>query len=474
MQSTELLHRFFDEGLDDALEDVLFERMAVDAELRQEFLQHQKLHHMIQEDVAGITTPSHVSQQLFINLGLTPPANTSTQPAGIGKRMGAAAALVGNALIKGRRYVFTAAISALATAVLVLSISPDQDVPVQQAKVTDTPAATTISPQVTPQHTETEDGVSATPGTAVPSSLSSSAAAGGHRSDLLQSRSSNTRSSAGRGISTAGVSAADALRGDGSAVPVTLAALPDPASLVTRRDAEISGAGIPLRGNLSGAGMDDEAALQALVARTTPQELPSTEGDRPWHFFQPGPRTNILSNMVFELRKVYGQSYPTVDLPHNSHNLFENMAISAVYKVTDHHAFGFEYGREAFGREYVTLGAPTAPKLDGSMQEIYTPPSPAMAEQVRENRMVDVIGAVWKLSMPEYGMFRFVYPYMRTFVGASLLGPVSKVRVGLEMFPSNYSMLNVGLEGGLLRYSVDESVYYTSKLNFTVGVAIGF
>ncbi|MDT8324680.1 MAG: hypothetical protein RRA94_11240, partial [Bacteroidota bacterium] len=147
MQPTELLHRFFDEGLEDSLEDVLFERMAVDAELRREFLQHQKLHHVIQEDVTGITTPSHVSQQLFMSLGLTPPDSSAPPAAGLGKRIGAAMAGIGGVLVRGRRYVFTAAISALVTAVFFLGLFRDE-APFPAA-MQDLPAATEF-PQVTP------------------------------------------------------------------------------------------------------------------------------------------------------------------------------------------------------------------------------------------------------------------------------------------------------------------------------------
>jgi hypothetical protein len=484
MQSTELLHRFFDEGLDDSLEDVLFERMAVDAELRREFLQHQKMQHMIQEDVAGITTPSHVSQQLFIHLGLTPPDNIPPPP-GLGRRIGAAMAGFGGALVRGRRYVFTAAISALATAILVMGLFRDGE-PLSSA-VSDL-TRTNEFPQVTPQQdTEAKDGVRDNSGTAVPSSLPSSASAvtrgappaptDAPRTSASARSSASARTSASARSSAA--QAAAAYAGGSLASGTPFAPLSSAADRGTaQHTALMRRSGIPAMRTLADVSRaqetDGDDALRAMVARATPIPLAEASGERPWHFFQPGPRTNLLSNLVFELRKQYGQSYPSVDLPHNSHTLFENMAISAVYKVTEHHAFGFEYGRENFGREFITAGTPAFAPLDPSMQELYTPPSPAMAETVRENRMLDVFGAVWKLSMPEYGMFRFVYPYMRTFVGASLVGPISKVRVGLEMYPSNFSMLNVGLEGGLLRYSVDEATYYTSKLNFTVGVAIGF
>jgi hypothetical protein len=203
-------------------------------------------------------------------------------------------------------------------------------------------------------------------------------------------------------------------------------------------------------------------------------EVPSI--DPPWLFSQPGPRTNFLSNLVVELRKYYGTSYPDIDLPHNSHKVFENMAISVVHKANEHHAFGFEYGRENFGREFqrsdVALTAPLG--VDQTFEQIYTPPTHRITAPQQENRMLDLFGVVWKLSLPEYGLYNVVYPYIRTFFGATKLGPLGKVRAGLEMYPSNFSMLNVGIEGGMLRYTVDDLSYYTAKLNFTFGVAIGF
>jgi hypothetical protein len=105
---------------------------------------------------------------------------------------------------------------------------------------------------------------------------------------------------------------------------------------------------------------------------------------------------------------------------------------------------------------------------------MFSPPAASMSVETRENRMLDVFGAVWKLSLPDYGVRHFVYPYMRTFVGATRLGPLGKVRLGLEMYPSNFSALNIGIEGGLFRYTVDESAYYTTKVNVIFGVAIGF
>ena len=43
-----------------------------------------------------------------------------------------------------------------------------------------------------------------------------------------------------------------------------------------------------------------------------------------------------------------------------------------------------------------------------------------------------------------------------------------------ELVVERAGVLNIGIEGGMLRYTVDDMSYYTTKLNFTFGVAIGF
>ncbi len=182
------------------------------------------------------------------------------------------------------------------------------------------------------------------------------------------------------------------------------------------------------------AAMNPEERAEALQLEGTEVQISEVPGiDPPWLFSQPGPSTNILSNLVVELRKYYGTSYPDVDIPHNSHKVFENMAISVVHKATEHHAFGFEYGRENFGREFQREEIPqnTPLVVDQSFEQIYTPPAQWVTGPQRENRMLDVFGAVWKLSLPEYGIFDLVYPYMRTFVVATKLGTLGKVRGGL-------------------------------------------
>ncbi|MFZ1731797.1 MAG: hypothetical protein WBQ23_15975 [Bacteroidota bacterium] len=489
MQHTELLHRFFDEGIDEPLEDVLFGQMALDPELRREFVSHLKLHSIIQEDVAGITTPSHVSQQLFTTLGLTPPAIAPVPTAGqrFGRSAGSALLLLRTAVIGHRRYLYTAAISALATMAVLFSLfgpgeynQPAND---KASSKTTSPAATPDNPSQEPDVSQISDvlkssGVSkSSDASHIPSA---SQATGRTQAAAASQKVASQNPGASQKVGTIAAGLQKATLGQSTEIladPGISTANSGRGAVNHSAAEELSTLPVPLALAEMPASIQPEDRAAELRLEGTEIQVGEVPGiDPPWLFSQPGPRTSFLSNLVVELRKYYGTSYPNVDLQHNSHKVFENMAISVIHKANEHHAFGFEYGRESFGREFQRTNAAQSTSLvvDQSFEQIYTPPAQWVTGLQQENRMLDLFGAVWKLSLPEYGLFDVVYPYMRTFVGATKLGPLGKVRAGLEMYPSNFSMLNVGIEGGMLRYTVDDMSYYTTKLNFTFGVAIGF
>ena len=191
-------------------------------------------------------------------------------------------------------------------------------------------------------------------------------------------------------------------------------------------------------------------------------------------FFQYHNPGSLLQNLVFEMRLLNSRSYPSVDMPYNSHDVFKDMAISAVVKVSDMHAFGLEYGRETFGQEYQTMTAHESVAAGEPIRIVYDPPAPWIPAVVQRNKMLDWYGAVWRLSFPKLGILDFVYPYTRTVIGGTRQGPLAKFRFGIEMYPSNYSMFNFGLEGSLLNYIVEGTWHKTYKLGATFGVAIGF
>ena len=455
MQHEELIHRFFDEGLEDSLQDVLFESMARDGELRNSFLEHVKLQGIVQDDLAAITTPAHVERSLMVSLGLELPLEVGSAGTSAFATLMTAMKKGGGLIAARRGYFVTAGITAVATVLLMLLIgvpfqgNPDIDVRISQA-VNDQPAPESLHHDDPTGFGTSEEKRDA--GDVMPVSRASLAdvpPVSKLRAHALPASNTGEARIAAATETTVGAKGVTVQSRDGEGVL-------EPNDIPPIR--QIFGVGITAD--------PEEMSIDGIPEPDIPEQQ--------WHLFRRSTQLSVLSNLVFELRKMYGKSNPDVQLPHNSHTVFENMGISALYKISDHHAFGFEYGRESYGQEYKSFAMANRDVDPTNTERIYDPPVPWMAAEFRENRMLDVIGAVWKLSLPEYGMFNFIYPYSRTFLGATTQGPVGRLQLGLEMFPSNYSMLNLGVEFGALHYYVEQVSYNSTKISFTFGVAIGF
>jgi hypothetical protein len=460
MHYDELLHRFFDDGLEDSLEDSLFGRIAVDADLRRQFVDHLKLHSLIQEDMASITTPAHVKEQLFVQLGLTPPAVVHSELTWT-RKASLLLAAAGARVLHYRGYIATALLAAgITAAFFVLQQqaeipSPGHSVQSTAPDMEGTSVATPIpAPSPVGKHSPHAQSMSDAAFSLKPAAT---------ETDDAVSRQGNANR-AGASASMPDRQAAVSVAASGSMLNTAAGhdLLSDAVAALSPHD---------LRIDYENSSID--ARLGAAEAQ--PLDITQTRLVEPWHFYRPSHDASLLSNLVFELRKQFGQSWPEIDLPHSSHQVFENMSLNVVYKVTEHHAFGFEYGREDFGQRYErAIPVRQSGVADPGQMDVGPPRISIEVVEFQQRRMLDVFGAVWKLSLPDHGFFGIVYPYMRTFVGATRQGPLGKVRVGLEMYPSNFSMFSVGIEGGMLRYSAEQSAYYTAKLNYSLGVAVGF
>jgi hypothetical protein len=422
-----------------------------------------RLHSMIQEDAASITTPAHVREKLFVDLGLSTPQSVPATPSSWVQRSAAALIGLGSWLSQYRGYMATAVAAAGITALLFTYTG-------QRDSIETRPAPSlrdgVESAETTPHDVRQSEAFEPT-----------------DRADAHQQQIGDVGADASTPAVTpvAGTAAmrsrvaalAPALprsvRETNNRQAVGIAMVPEKDAVIRYGDAPSSVVALP-------AVLRREADARAMrTSAPEPIGISQTGIIEPWHFFRPVTGASVFSNMVFEIRKQYGKSFPDVDVQHSSHKVFENMALSAVYKATEHHAFGFEYGREDFGQEYSRMIPVRRFQTDDpNLMQVGVPTETASMAEFQERRMLDVFGAVWKLSLPEYGMFSMIYPYMRTFVGATKQGPLGKVRIGVEMYPSNFSMFNIGVEGGLLRYSVENSSYYSAKLNYSFGVALGF
>ncbi|MBL0176145.1 MAG: hypothetical protein IPP94_12900 [Ignavibacteria bacterium] len=485
MNATELLHQYFDEGLDPAHEDVLFERLAASQELRKEFSEHARLHSFISQDLRNITPPAAVTAAVFAGAGLTAPA-AAAATAGAASSGPMHAAHSALAVVKGHLPIIaTAILSAVMTSGMFLLFSPAPILTLppgqQEARLQQTPTeAAPISADRIARDAENAEPASARIGrarharTAGPVFADTRAAAQGSGAAVAHGameRSDRTGDGTPPSVAEAAHAAVTLRPPPADLLPSTVAELPIGADRYSALPADLDIAPAPLK-----TPTREDIPVQP-VAVFPPDAMladASMDGLSRSHFFQYHSNGDFLSNLVFEMRVLNSRSYPSVDLPYNSHDLFKDMAISAVYKISDMHAFGLEYGRETFGQEYQSMMFFENRDPGEPIRIVYSPPAPWIAAIVQRNKMLDWYGAVWKLSFPKFGIVDFVYPYARTVIGGTRQGPLAKFRFGLEMYPTNYSMFNLGLEGSVLQYIVEGSWHRTYKLGATFGVAIGF
>ena len=182
----------------------------------------------------------------------------------------------------------------------------------------------------------------------------------------------------------------------------------------------------------------------------------------------------FLSHFIFEMRVMNGKSNPQVNLPYSSANLFKDIAFSLSYKIDDRNAIGIEYGRETFGQEYSSYEMETDPLVDIVIKSPNEVTAPWMPKTYTRNMLLDWFGASWKVSFKQFEMLSMIYPYVRTLVGTTKQGPIGKMRIGLEIAPTKYTMFNIGFEGSFLRYEVDKMWNRTTKFGITAGLVAGF
>ena len=484
MTPIHLVHQYFDEGLDAVQEDLLFSALNTDPQLRREFNEHLRLHSFVQNDLRSITPPAAVTAALFTGLGLTAPsalaASTAATPAAASTSAPVVGSAVWHALRSAAPYLATSLFSIVATSVFFISTYTQQST--ADLTATSSPAAASVRQHETAPVATRERADSPTPSSAFrqADAARSVAATPVAVGDAAETVAPQPEASTTENFLTETQPAPVPVE---QLHTVRTASVADAAGLVEVRTPAASMAFIDLNDvEEAQTDLNAEATEEAAHVSARPSIVPvafvepqlASVDTKGRFFFVYNSDGAFLTNLVFEMRLLNSRSHPSVDLPYNSHDLFKDMAISAVYKVSDLHAFGLEYGRETFGQEFQMMNPATSLAEKEPIRVVYDPPVPWIPSVVQRNKMLDWYGAVWKLSLPDLGILHFVYPYTRTVLGATKLGPLAKVRFGLEMYPTNYSMFNLGLEGTMLNYVVEGSWYKTYKLGVTFGVAVGF
>ena len=451
MSYSEMINAYFDEGLDGPFEDVLFEKLAESVDLRREFNEHMRLHMIIHLDASATMPPIDVTQGLFSRLGPAMPMQTNA----------AAIPSQGKSVLPWRGFFRPSNIyTSMTTAALVITLFWFIR-PFENTRIEYVTEKTPVPPALTQMETASAGAVLPSPAMPVPHAKRTVSNATMDAAALVPSRSEPVRQ----------------FETDPALIALLFAnhaAVPD--SVVQRTPRERKTLKIdtaPVIDDVS-----DMAVFHSPGMEETAVSVTQAMSMMPFSQFQAASQSDalqaLLSGLILEMRVMNGRSNPSVNLPYSSANLFKDIAFSIAYKLDEKNALGFEYGRETFGQKYISYETVTDPLVDiviGSPNEVT---APWMPKTYTRNMMLDWFGAVWQVSFKQFEMFSMMYPYMRSFVGVTKQGPIGKLRMGVEIAPTSYSMFNVGVEGTFLRYEVDKMWYHTSKFGITLGLAIGF
>jgi len=161
------------------------------------------------------------------------------------------------------------------------------------------------------------------------------------------------------------------------------------------------------------------------------------------------------SRISLSVRGFSNSSDMKINVPSGSNPWFNNMALGADYHIGKGHSFGFEVGQENFPQEFTrTLWGEDL--------------------KYKQNPLLLWYGASYKYSMHNIFIPEILYPYIQVFGGATTVGPIGRVQIGLNYKPDSKVTLNLGVEALSLWYNVQGTVYDSKKLGLTYGLSINY
>ena len=127
-------------------------------------------------------------------------------------------------------------------------------------------------------------------------------------------------------------------------------------------------------------------------------------------------------------------------------------AIGALYRLTEQHCFGFEFGEEAFFQRFRAT--------DGERQ---------LVMDVQQNPSLLWAGLAYRyVMMPENN----VSPILHTVLGGTQIGATGRVMLGLNYSPDARTQFTLGVESSALVYTHQGIWYASPKIGITYGVSL--
>jgi hypothetical protein len=413
MQHEQLINDLLDGELDSAGEAALFGQLAIDSELRSEFMQLMMIHNAVQDDRATLVPPVPLTSAVFAGLGFAAPI--------AGAAAGAAAMThSGGFMTTWLAKIGIPLMAALASAGITLAVMTNAE--------------------------------GAGSGGGLVSEMSQQSSASGQPPSSESAHQSMAVATARNEHSQEPVAERVAERVVERIVervsPVDAMLMSENENL-RRQVAELQANIAPRQTNRS-----TEDALTQIVpsAFTSTLDIRRMESDRVLVAERLTPISAPMNVPAFSLnvRGLSGQSGSLAVTPQTG--WYDNLSLAMLYRMTPTDAVGVEIGSESFPMVFSGIR---------NQQEVRFEIQP----------LVTWAGLSYRHVFPEIGTSGFS-PFAQALVGGTQFGPIGRGSVGVMYSPVGPLSFMLGIEGSALGFTHQNQWFTSSKYGFTYGVAV--
>jgi len=419
MNYKELIMEYFDQGIDEGREDILFAAMGQDTELRREFSHYIKLHSMAALDASSIVVPLKATNSIFSQLGFNVPNKSFVDNTLISQ---SSAQRISSVLVLIFAFFMAGSLFVMETMLDIHNINSNQNY-----TASDIPILNSIESVLKPKSTiplvsSIEDENS-----------NSSQNSAVDKLNMLGARTNNSN------LSNSGLNS--------SALENERANSNDFAGNVSERNINFIEKSANINNN---SGLDENANLRSIADNnSTDNRIFASSQQLPFSTLSSfsGSENNRYS---LEMRSFYSQDIPNVNIA-NNFQLNDNYSMSLRYAFNDENILGIEFGRQRFAQVF------------NFSQSTYEQ-KPAVA----------YFGINYRYLPYSLRFANYFSPYSEIFAGGTSFGPIYKLQSGIRYSAfSNVSTL-MGFEYGGLIYNVEGRMYHSSKYGLFLGFSLDF
>ncbi len=134
---------------------------------------------------------------------------------------------------------------------------------------------------------------------------------------------------------------------------------------------------------------------------------------------------------------------------------YQNLGLAMIYKLSDHHSVGVEFGSEVFPQVF------DGTRPNGQVVRYEQQPSSMWA------------AAVYRYSFDGIGETSF-RPILQGSFGGTKYGPLGRAMLGMSYSPVGPLSFILGIEGATMAYQYQQNWFTSSKIGLTYGMAVRF